>query len=68
MDEPLIWTSKGNVPIAELEYTKEWQDNEDFIIFAEAWRDSTGTVVKNNVHMYSKKGLPPLGGEQAQMS
>jgi hypothetical protein len=68
MDVPLIYTSKGNVPVDSLTYAKGWQITDDTIIFAEEWRDETGEVVKNNVHVYAKKGLPPLGAEQAQMA
>ena len=64
---PLIYTSNGNVPEASLQYSKEWKIGTDLIVFTEMWHDSTGTLVKNNVHLYALKGLPPVGGEQAAM-
>jgi hypothetical protein len=67
MDEPLIYTSKGNVPVDSLSYEKDWQITDDFIVFTEVWRDDAGAIVKNNVHMYALKGLPPLGVVQTQM-
>lgn len=62
---PLIWTKNGNVPVADLEYVKEWKITDKLIIFAEAWKDAAGEVVKNNVHVYAKEGLPSMGVEQA---
>lgn len=67
MDEPLIYTSKGNVPVNSLVYSKEWQITEELVIFREFWTDEAGELVKNNVHMYALKGLPPLGAAQAVM-
>ena len=26
-NEPLIWTTKGNLPESELEYSQEWQNH-----------------------------------------
>jgi hypothetical protein len=66
-DAPLIYTSKGNVPVDSLSYEKDWQIDDDLIVFTEVWRDETGAIVKNNVHMYAKKGLPQLGAVQAVM-
>ena len=67
MDTPLIYTSNGNVPVDSLVYEKDWQITEDMIVFTEVWRDDSGAIVKNNVHMYALKGLPPMGAVQAQM-
>jgi hypothetical protein len=66
-DVPLIYTSKGNVPVESLSYEKDWLIDDDLIVFTEVWRDDTGAIVKNNVHMYAKKGLPQLGAVQAAM-
>jgi hypothetical protein len=66
-DEPLIWTSKGNVPLASLTYAHQWIDNEDRIVLMESWTDASGELVKNNVHMLAKKQLT-MGGEQAVMA
>ena len=66
-EEPLIYTSMGNVPEKSLTYDKQWKVGEDIIIFTETWHDAEGNLVKNNVHMYAVKGLPPMGGAQAQM-
>lgn len=66
-EEPLIYTSKGNVLQSSLTYEHQWVISEEAISLLEFWRDETGELVKNNVHMYSLKGLPPMGGVQAQM-
>lgn len=66
-DEPLIYTSKGNVPISSLTYEKAWDLTDPRIIFFyEWWKDEDGNVVKNNVHGCVKEGLV-IGGEQAAM-
>lgn len=63
---PLIYTINGNVPESSLRYEKKWSVNEELISFVEEWYDGD-TLVKNNVHMYAVKGLPPIGGQQAVM-
>ncbi len=62
---PLIYTANGNVPEASLTYSKNWQVNDELITFTEMWHDSTGTLVKNNVHMLARKGLS-MEGQQFQ--
>lgn len=53
--EPLIWTTKGNLPIASLQYRHEWTDTavettlvEEYLLGEE--------VVKRNVHVMLKQG------------
>ncbi len=56
IEVPLIWTSKGNIPVKDLEYNTEWTNNDDFIMLTESYKlDSE--VVKSSSHVYSKKGL-----------
>jgi hypothetical protein len=62
-EEPLIWTSKGNVPIASLRYEHAWEDTADAVIFREAWFTADGELVKNNCHALAKKQLS-VSGEQ----
>lgn len=67
MDTPLIFTSKGNLPIDELEYTPSWQFNrgEDgvvlSIVFSEEYKDSVGDIVKRNAHVYDCHGTVATG-------
>ena len=64
--EPLIYTSKGNVPVDSLTYKKDWKVDENFVTFREFWYDTDGNLVKNNVHMFALQGLV-MGGAQATM-
>lgn len=56
VEEPLIYTSKGNLPIASLQYRHEWTENENEIIFAEEYL-LDGEIVKRSVHAKLKKPL-----------
>lgn len=53
---PLIWTTKGNLPVASLQYHHSWTETSDEISFVEEY-SLDGEVVKRNVHVYLKKGL-----------
>jgi hypothetical protein len=64
---PLIYTTKGNVPEASLTYAGDWKIGKDFIMFTQTWHDSTGELVKNNVHMYALQGIAESSAEQAKM-
>jgi hypothetical protein len=65
-ETPLIFTSKGNVPIDSLRYEHEWKDSPEALVFHERWFDGA-ELVKNNVHAYGKQPLT-IGGEQAAMA
>lgn len=56
MDEPLIFTTKGNIPVAHLEYSHEWAEDDVAITFIETYR-LNGEIVKRNSHARLKKGL-----------
>jgi len=65
--EPLIYTKDGNVPQSSVRYEHEWIDTPDQTVLLERWFNlESGELVKNNCHMYARKGLS-LGAEQAQM-
>jgi len=65
--EPLIYTSRGNVPESELTYTHEWLDGPEMTILREFWHfKDNGELGKNNVHAYGRKPLT-IGVEQAKM-
>ena len=55
-ETPLIYTSKGNVPIDTLEYKTIWDDQENYISFTEQYYDGE-ELVKSSTHVYSKKPL-----------
>jgi hypothetical protein len=55
-DHPLIYTSKGNLPVASLAYEPKWEQGEDFIKFSETWT-LDGEIVKQNAHIYKLTGF-----------
>jgi hypothetical protein len=55
-EEPLIYTSKGNLPVASLEYSYAWDDRPDAVVFSETYK-LDGEVVKHAVHVRSKVGV-----------
>lgn len=60
-DEPLIWTTKGNVPIASLKYHHQWILSEDELVFVEEYFDGEEKV-KRSVHVLKKIGVAALLG------
>jgi len=56
-DVPLIFTTRGNVPISELEYQTRWEDTPDYTKFVERYVASDGEVVKESAHVYDRKGV-----------
>lgn len=59
-DEPLIYTTKGNLPISSLEYSHAWDNRPDAIVFSETYK-LDGEVVKHAVHVLSKVGVAAEG-------
>jgi hypothetical protein len=55
MQEPLIFTSKGNLPVASLKYEYAWFEDDDTIKFVERYL-LNGEVVKESAHVKVKKG------------
>lgn len=55
MDTPLIFTTKGNLPIDSLEYSHKWEDLETCIKFSETYT-LDGEVVKQSAHVLLKQG------------
>lgn len=54
---PLVWTIKGNVPADSLTYSTDWDVAETYIKFTETFKDETGCIVKQSVHVYDKIGV-----------
>lgn len=54
--EPLIYTSRGNLPVASLQYVTRWEDAPDYIKFVEIYT-LDGEIVRESAHVYSKRGL-----------
>lgn len=54
-DVPLIWTTKGNLPVSSLEHYIGWDISEDSIVFREQYR-LDGEIVKESAHVKLLKG------------
>jgi hypothetical protein len=55
-DTPLIYTSRGNLPMDQLDYSTRWEDNPDFTKFVETYRYQ-GEVVRESAHVLTHQGL-----------
>ena len=56
MNEPLIFTAKGNLPVADLQEKVVWTDTpEQTTLAVEHWLG--GECVKRAVHIYKRSGL-----------
>ena len=55
-DEPMIWTTKGNIPCSSLDYETKWVDAPDFVQFIERYL-LAGEVVRESCHVYNRSGL-----------
>lgn len=62
--EPLIFTSQGNMPIAELRHDTEWRVSDANIIFIERyWLGDK--VVKESTHIKILTGAAAIGAAGA---
>jgi hypothetical protein len=64
-DEPLIWTSKGNLAISSLTARVVWTDNEcETICASELWLGDE--CVRREIHVYKRVGAATqsVTGEQ----
>ena len=60
-EEPLIWTSKGNVPVSTLTYQTAWDVKDEYIKFMERYLDASGEVVKESAHVYDRIDIAAAG-------
>lgn len=56
-DEPLIWTSRGNLPIASLRYETYWENTDNYVKFVERYYAANGEIVKEGAHVLTKRGV-----------
>ncbi len=63
MDEPLIYTARGNLPVASLKYAVEWEDTPDYTKMIETYT-LDGEVVKQSVHVFGRRQIE-IGSLQA---
>lgn len=59
-EEPLIYTSKGNLPVASLTYETAWEVLPSYIKFVERYRLGE-EVVKESAHVYDRIGVSMSG-------
>lgn len=55
-DTPLIYTSKGNLPIDSLTHSVDWEDTADYVKLTETYT-LDGEVVKQSAHVMAKKSF-----------
>lgn len=60
MTQPLIFTTRGNLPIADLTHEVEWRVSADQVIFVERYK-LDGDVVKESTHVKLLTGASVLG-------
>lgn len=53
---PLVYTSKGNLPMASLNYEVRWEDTPDYTKLVEVYK-LEGEIVKESAHVLSKRGI-----------
>lgn len=58
--EPLIWTTKGNLPVASLQYRTEWDVQEAYIKLTETYLLGD-EIVRQSAHVYDKRGISMAG-------
>lgn len=65
-DEPLIFTTKGNLPEAALTYSHAWEDTADYTKFIETYRLGD-EIVKQSIHVMGKRPID-IGLAQASLT
>lgn len=60
MNEPLIYTTHGNLPIASLALSTSWEDTPDYVKMTETYRLGD-EIVRESVHVLARKPLSMVG-------
>ena len=60
MNQALIFTTRGNLPISDLTHEVEWRVGADQVIFIERYK-LDGDVVKESTHVKLLTGAAALG-------
>lgn len=60
MNEPLIYTTHGNLPIASLALSTSWEDTPDYVKMTETYRLGD-EIVRESVHVLARKPLDMVG-------
>jgi hypothetical protein len=67
-EKPLIYTSKGNVPIDGLQVKTTWDFDEQGITFAEEYYDADDGLVKRSAHRFQFPEGTKLNLQQGDLS
>lgn len=62
-NEPLIYTTEGNIPVSQLRYETLWDDCPDYTKFTERYYLGE-KIVKESAHVYARKTPFEITGEQ----
>ena len=49
---PMLWTSRGNLPISQLRYEEQWINNGEILALQRFYFDTDGVLVSNSFHGY----------------
>ena len=58
-ETPLIWTSKGNLPISSMEYETKWEKTDTYVKFIEIHR-LDGEIVREAAHVLALQPLTSM--------
>ena len=56
MNEPLSWTTKGNIPVSGLKHSVEWTIDDTKIVFVETYSQGD-EIVKQSSHVKILTGV-----------
>ena len=59
-EAPLIYTARGNLPVASLTHHVEWKVTPEQIVFIEAY-SLDGEIVKQSAHVHVLTGTEIIG-------
>lgn len=62
-EEPMVWTTKGNLPASQLQYSTRWEDTPEYVKFVEIY-SLNGEVVRESAHVLARQGAS-IEGQQA---
>lgn len=60
---PMIFTTRGNVPISSVKEMVIWQETKDARICVIEHHAEDGEIIKRSVHALAKLGLEALGAQ-----
>ena len=59
LQEPLIHTTLGNVPVSSLTHEVEWRFTNSIVNFTERYRSADGEIVRQDQHIYALGAVAP---------